>query len=78
MKNKSIEYKSDIIDEFLKESSIESKLRVLFEMEYLTIIIKPDRQATDEEIKEAHECEKKMTKRTLESFEELENNGRPK
>lgn len=76
-KHKARELKSDIIDEFLKTTNIKTKLQVSFEMEYLTIIIKPDRQATDAEIKEAHEWGKKMAARVMEDYKDWEYNGRP-
>lgn len=70
--------KSDFLDEIRKRTPIESRLRVLFEMEWLTMNIVPDRQATDDEIQKAIDWSKKMTNIVMEDFNEWEEDGRPK
>lgn len=62
--------RSPIIEKILKRIEIPTKLKVFFEMTWLMENIVPDRQATDEEIKKASEWSEKMTKETMEIFNE--------
>lgn len=69
--------KSPLIAKLLKETPIETRLRVMFEMEWLTMNIIPDRHATDDEIKKACDWAKKMVDWTMKDFTKWEKDGRP-
>ncbi len=67
----------DWFDKILNESPIESRLQVLFEMEWLVMNIIPDRPATDDEIRKARDWAIKMVKWTTNEFNQWEKDGRP-
>lgn len=67
-----------ILDEILKETPIETRLRVLFSMEWLTMNIFPERQTTDAEDKKAHKWAMKMVRWVMADFRQWEKDGRPK
>lgn len=70
--------KSPLLEKLSKRVPLRISLIVLFEMEWLTMNINPDRESTPAEWKKAHKWARKMTTWVLRDFKEWERNGRPK
>lgn len=68
---------SNKIEELRRQTPLNVRLRVLFEMEWLSMNINPSRTATDEEIKKAEEWSDKMVKWIIADIKEWESDGRP-
>jgi predicted nuclease of predicted toxin-antitoxin system len=66
---------TSVIKKILEQATLSNRLRVLFEMEWLTININPDREATDKEIQKAAEWAERMTKNTVNIVTEWQNDG---
>lgn len=59
-----------MIKNISKRTPLETRIKVPLEMEHLTLMIQPDREATDKEINEASAWASKMTKYLLTTVEE--------
>jgi hypothetical protein len=66
---------SATIKKILKEMPLETRFKIWLEMEYLTLKIVPDREATDGEIDEASAWAQKMTNYLLDTVEEWTKDG---
>ena len=64
-------------EKLLTEIPIETRLLVLFQMDWLTTNIVPDREATDEEIIKMSEYANRMVNSVMEEFKQWEIDGKP-
>jgi len=64
-----------MIKDISKRTPLETRMKVMLEMQHLTLMIQPDREATDEEIKEASAWAQKMTNYLLNEVEEWTKDG---
>lgn len=62
-----------LISELMVNTPLDRRLRIIFEMSWLEMNIVPDREATDDEIKEAVKWSKIMVDRVMSEIENKRN-----
>ena len=66
-----------LFQSILKRTPLFTRFKVFLEMQHLTLMIQPDREATDQEWKAAHEWAEKTTSYMMTQFARWERDGRP-
>jgi len=65
-------------DKILKRTPIETRLRVFFQMEWLSMNVANGNYSTDEEFKKSFIWSAKTVRQVMKKFKQWEKDGRPK